>query len=130
LALPEEARVVSLPCAGRLKASQVLDGLRKGFDGVLVVSCHPDACFSQESGDWWGRRVEYLQRILAEAGQEPGRLIHGSAAPNQPRELTALAARALEQVRKLGLNPLKTGAQVRRFLARFTLSADESYTLL
>lgn len=130
LALPEEARVVSLPCAGRLKASQVLDGLRKGFDGVLVVSCHPDACFSQESGDWWGRRVEYLQRILAEAGQEPGRLIHGSAAPNQPRELTALAEQALEQVRELGLNPLKTGAQVRRFLARFTLSADESYTLL
>ena len=129
-ALPPGLRVVQVPCAGKVDADMVLEGMRRGFDGVLILSCHPDACYSLTGSTWAHMRKEHLARLLAETGLEPERLMLAGVAPSQSREVLAAVKQALKTLEKLGPNPLKIGAQVREVLTRYTLDMDDTYAIV
>ena len=44
LKYPETVRIVRVPCSGRVDPMFVLKGFQKGFDGVMVLGCHPGDC--------------------------------------------------------------------------------------
>ncbi|MEW5912179.1 MAG: hydrogenase iron-sulfur subunit [Thermodesulfobacteriota bacterium] len=127
---PPGARLVEVPCAGKLDPDMVLEAFRRGFDGVLVLSCFPDACHSLTGSTWAGYRTGHLQNLLSEAGLEPERLVSAGVAPSQAREVMRLMAQAQEAVAALGPSPLKVGAQVRELLGRYTLEVDETYAII
>ncbi|RJX34912.1 MAG: hydrogenase iron-sulfur subunit [Desulfarculus sp.] len=127
---PPGARLVEVPCAGKLDPDMVLAAFRRGFDGVLVLSCFPDACHSLTGSTWAGYRAGHLQSLLREAGLEPQRLVTAGVAPSQAREVMSLMAQAQEAVAALGPSPLKVGAQVRELLGRYTLEVDETYAII
>lgn len=128
--LPAQARLVQVPCAGKLDPAMVLEAFTQGLDGVMVISCHPGACYSLTGGEWAGLRVEHLKRLLQEAGHDPARLKLATVQASQPGELVAALEEAMAELTELGDNPLKTAARVRRMLGRFTVETDECYTLL
>ena len=129
-AWPEGVRFIRVPCAGKIDPQYVLDAFRAGFDGVMILSCHEDACYSLTGGSWAGYRTGHLRGLLAEAGHDPRRLVKAGVAPNMSREVFDLVGRMQEELAGLGQNPLKAGAKVRRILDRYTLGLDESFTLL
>lgn len=129
-ALPPGLRVVQVPCAGKVDADMVLEGLQRGFDGVLILSCHPDACYSLTGSTWAGIRAEHLTRLLAETGLEPERLMLAGVAPSQSSEVLAVIRRSLATLDQLGPSPLKVGAQVREVLTRYTLEMDDTYAIM
>ncbi|MCF8099886.1 MAG: hydrogenase iron-sulfur subunit, partial [Desulfarculaceae bacterium] len=129
-ALPPGLRLVQVPCAGKVDADMVLEGLQRGFDGVLILSCHPDACYSLTGSTWAGMRKDHLAGLLAETGLEPERLMLAGVAPSQSKEVLAVIKKALATLDRLGPSPLKVGAQVREVLTRYTLDMDDTYSIV
>ncbi len=129
LAWPEGASFVEVPCAGKVDPIYVLDAFRAGFDGVLILSCYPDACYSLEGSTWAGHRLVHLQNLLAEAGHDPRRLAAHGVAPVMSSEALAWVEQMKRDVAALGPNPLKATARTREFLRRFTMAMDDSFTL-
>jgi len=126
---PAGARLIQVPCAGKIDPLYLLDALRQGFDRVLVLSCHQDACYSLEGSSWLNWRVEHLQRLLAEAGYDAERLQVEGVAPGMGSEVMDLVEQALRETREQEPSPLKAGARVRELLERFTVSMDNDYTI-
>lgn len=127
---PAGVRLLEVPCAGKVDPDMVLEALRQGFDGVLVLSCFTDACHSLTGSTWAGYRSDHLQGLLAEAGLEPQRLRTAGVAPSQAQEVMRLIAQAQEALAELGPSPLKVGAQVRELLSRYTLEMDDTFAII
>ncbi len=127
---PGTARLVQVPCAGRIDPELVLHALGSGFDAVLVLACHDGACHSLEGNTWSTLRLSHLRGELALLGIEPQRLMQGAVAASEAGRAAELVGRAAEELAALGPNPLKSAARVRELLRRFTLSVDRSFTIV
>jgi len=129
LAWPEGVSVVEVPCAAKIDPIFVLDALRRGFDGVLILSCFEDACHSLQGVNWAKLRVTHLKRLLTEAGHDPRRLVQAGVGPSMSGEVMQLIDRLKQELAGLGPNPLKVGARVRDILARFTTPLGEGFVI-
>jgi heterodisulfide reductase subunit A len=127
---PLGARLVRVPCAGKIDPALVLQALGQGQDGVLVLACFPEACYSLHGNTWAGYRWEHLRRLLEEAGLESARLMVEHLAPAQHGLAMPLLESALERLRLLGPSPLTAESRVRELLGRFTVSVDHTYVIL
>jgi heterodisulfide reductase subunit A-like polyferredoxin/coenzyme F420-reducing hydrogenase delta subunit len=129
-AWPGEARLVQVPCAGKIDPEQVLMALREGFDAVLVLACHEMACYSLHGNTWASYRLDHLRTVLKEAGFPAERLISASVAPSMGTEAMKIVEESLAKIRELGSSPLKIEARVRDLLSPYTMQMDRSYTIL
>ncbi len=129
-AWPSEARLVQVPCAGKIDPEQVLMALTEGFDAVLVLACHEQACYSLHGNTWATYRLDHLRTVLEEAGFPSERLITASVAPSMGNEAMKLIGKSLVRIRELGPSPLKIEARVRDLLSPYTTQMDRSYTIL
>lgn len=126
---PPGVRLVRVPCAGKVDPAYVLGAFQQGLDGVLILGCHQDACYSLTGSTWAGYRAGHLRGLLAEAGCDPRRLISAGVAPNMHAQVMETVEQARRRVEELGPNPLKTQARIRDFLSRFTVRVDETYAI-
>lgn len=129
-AWPGEARLVQVPCAGKIDPEQVLMALREGFEAVLLLACHEMACYSLHGNTWASFRLDHLRTVLEEAGFPSERLISASVAPSMGTEAMRIVEKSLAKVRELGSSPLKIEARVRDLLSPYTMQMDRSYTIL
>ncbi len=82
--LPSEVWFFSVPCAGRVSESMVLNTLSAGARGVLVLGCHDGNCASSTGTNWSKARVETA------IGGMPGVPLpvgYGTVASNEPARL-------------------------------------------
>lgn len=93
------ARIIEVPCAGRVTSEMVLRAFHRGADAVLVAGCAPSECRCSTGAYQARRRLPLLGRLLAFTGLEeerfmtvwPGRAETGIFAESV-RTLTARAA--------------------------------------
>ncbi|MFZ5586497.1 MAG: hydrogenase iron-sulfur subunit [Thermodesulfobacteriota bacterium] len=129
-AWPAAARLVRVPCAGRVDPEWVLGALGRGYHGVLVMACWPDACYSLEGNAWAAWRMLHLGRLLMEAGLEPERAGLAHVSPVAPSQVIQAVEEALAGLERLGPSPLVAQARVREVLSRFTLQVNEYFTIV
>ncbi len=127
---PAGTRVVRVPCAGKVDPAFILEALGQGFDGVLLLSCFEDACYSLTGNVWAGMRLEHLRHVVSEAGFQPERIMGAAAAPSGRAQVMEALRQAWDRLDELGTNPLKTAARVRDLLGRFTVKVDHTYVIL
>ena len=60
----ENAIIVEIPCYNGLNPMQVLEALRSGFDGVLVIACSEEDCKLKEGRKIAERNVSALRKVL------------------------------------------------------------------
>jgi len=65
---PESLRIVRVPCSGRVDPMFVLKGFQKGFDGVMVLGCHPGDCHYAKGNYYTRRRIAMLKDLLKALG--------------------------------------------------------------
>ena len=63
-----QVRVQNVPCAGQIDSLTVLNVLEGGADGVLIWSCHPEACNHLVGPERAKRRLPVTQGYLQETG--------------------------------------------------------------
>ena len=99
--LPLGFTPMRMPCAGKIGIDYLLQAFALGADGVLVLSCHPDNCKSQQGNEHALWRVERAQVLLSEAGVDPQRLLFKTLAPNSPGDFLAAVTQLMENLETL-----------------------------
>lgn len=105
---PPNIRIIRVMCSGRIDPAFILEALKNGADGVLVAGCHLPSDCHYLSGNFKAlRRVTLLKKLLKELGIEPERVRLEWVSASEGDKFAAVVRDMVEQIKKLGPNPLK-----------------------
>jgi coenzyme F420-reducing hydrogenase delta subunit len=85
----------------------LLKAFEKGADAVVVLACDQRHCSTLEGARRIHKRVERTQRLLAEAGIEPERLVLRVVRRPALRSLETMFARIKETITEMGPSPVR-----------------------
>jgi coenzyme F420-reducing hydrogenase delta subunit len=71
---PAGVRLVRVMCSGRIDPQLVVEALRGGADGVLILGCHPGDCHYKEGNYRARNRIALLRPLLDQLGIDPARV--------------------------------------------------------
>ncbi len=100
-------RVIQVPCTGRVDLLHLLRAIEDGADGVYVAGCLEGECHYQTGNLKARRKVDYLKKLLAELGIEPGRVAMFNLASSEVPRFAQLAREFTAAIRALGPSPLR-----------------------
>jgi F420-non-reducing hydrogenase iron-sulfur subunit len=107
---PPNIRIIRVMCSGRVDPSFILEALKDGADGVLVAGCHLPSDCHYISGNFKAlRRIKLLKKLLEQFGIEPERVRLEWISASEGDKFAAVVKDMVEQLKKLGPNPLKRG---------------------
>jgi F420-non-reducing hydrogenase iron-sulfur subunit len=110
---PPNIRIVRVMCSGRVDLSFILEALKDGADGVLVAGCHLPSDCHYISGNFKAlRRIKLLKRVLEQFGIESERVRLEWISASEGDKFAAVVKDMVEQIKKLGPNPLKGGIKI------------------
>jgi coenzyme F420-reducing hydrogenase delta subunit len=66
--LPQGIGMIDVPCAGSISTAHLLSAFQCQADGVLILTCHPDNCHSENGNRLAHQRVDYLKQQLSALG--------------------------------------------------------------
>ncbi|MEM2912208.1 MAG: hydrogenase iron-sulfur subunit [Candidatus Bathyarchaeia archaeon] len=105
---PPNIRIIRVMCSGRIDPAFILEAFKNGADGVLVAGCHlPFDCHYLSGNFKTLRRVTLLKKVLKEFGMEPERVRLEWISASEGDKFAAVVRDMVEEIRKLGPNPLK-----------------------
>jgi F420-non-reducing hydrogenase iron-sulfur subunit len=109
---PPNIRIIRVMCSGRIDPAFILEALKNGADGVLVAGCHLPSDCHYLSGNFKAlRRVMLLKKVLKDFGIEPERVRLEWVSASEGDKFAAVVRDVVEQIKKLGPNPLKMEAK-------------------
>jgi coenzyme F420-reducing hydrogenase delta subunit len=111
LRYPAEARIMELPCTGRLDPLEVLHAFEAGADGIMVAGCLEGDCHFQEGNLNARRRVARIKDLLKAVGLEEDRIRMFNLSSAMGKQFAEAAAEMTAQVAALGPSPLNAQAQ-------------------
>ncbi|MFQ3566955.1 MAG: hydrogenase iron-sulfur subunit [Aggregatilineales bacterium] len=99
---PAVLRDIRIMCTGRLDPTFVIQALRQGADGVLVMGCHPGQCHYLEGNYKAMRRMALTRRTLAQLGVHPDRVQLAWASAAQGTLFAETVTAMTETIARLG----------------------------
>jgi len=69
---PPNLRVIRVMCSGRVEPSFVIEAIKGGIDGVIIMGCHPGDCHYLEGNFEAITKFELLKNLLAFTGPLSG----------------------------------------------------------
>lgn len=104
LELPDNVRVINVPCTGRIEILHLLKPFERGADGVYVAGCQEDSCRYTDGIDKVKKRVQYVKKILEQLEIEPQRIEVFSLSASKGQEFANLGVKMSKRVCSLGPN--------------------------
>jgi len=99
-------------CSGRVDPIYILKAFEYGADGVLVTGCHPGDCHYIDGNLRAKDRIDFLKECLKDVGIEPERLRLEWISASEGDKFARVVREMVEEVKKLGPNPLKGSGKV------------------
>jgi coenzyme F420-reducing hydrogenase delta subunit len=107
LQYPSNARVLRLPCTGKIEVDYILAAFERGIDGVIVAGCLEGGCHFIEGNLRARRRVERAQQLLEEIGLEPERLEMFNLSSAEGTRFAEIVTEMSRRLAELGPSPLR-----------------------
>jgi coenzyme F420-reducing hydrogenase delta subunit len=107
LQYPENIRIVSIPCTGKVDLIHLLRAFEKGADGVYLVGCLEGECRYIRGNIRARKRVEKAQAILESIGIGGERVQMYNLSSSEGPQFAAFATEMAEKIKGLGPNPIK-----------------------
>ena len=102
LQYPPNVRIIRLPCTGKVDAILLMEALEEGADGVFVAGCLEGQCHFLKGNLRARKRVDYVKRLLAEAGIESQRLEMFNLSSAMGGRFAEIVEEMTERIKKLG----------------------------
>ncbi len=106
---PSNVKIIRVPCTGKVDALYLLKALEQGVDGVYVAGCMEGDCHFLKGNIRARKRVEYVKKLLADAGINPDRVAMYNLSAAQGPRFVEIAREMTAKIKALGPNPVKTG---------------------
>lgn len=74
LSIPESIDIIKVPCAGRVETVHMLNALRSGADGVVMIGCLEENCYHNIGSRLARGRLARCREILEDISIEPERV--------------------------------------------------------
>ena len=104
-ALPDNIKLIQVPCTGRIETLHLLKPFEKGADGVYVAGCQEDSCQYISGITKAAKRVKQVKDILEGLGIEPERIDVFQMSAGKGQEFVEVANRMVDTVKGLGPVP-------------------------
>jgi F420-non-reducing hydrogenase iron-sulfur subunit len=101
-ALPENVKIVQVPCAGRIEVLHLLKPFESGADGVYVAGCREDSCRYVDGMAKVTKRVKHVKKILEELDIEPERIDVFNLYAGKGQEFVSVAHEMTDKLGRLG----------------------------
>jgi len=101
-ALPENVRIIQVPCTGRIEILHLLKPFEAGADGVYVAGCQEDSCRYVSGIARAAKRVKNVKKILEDLDIEPERIDVFRLYAGKGQEFVRVAHEMTDKVRRLG----------------------------
>jgi F420-non-reducing hydrogenase iron-sulfur subunit len=107
LQMPPSLRIIRVMCSGSLEPYVILEPLKKGVDGVLVMGCHPGDCHYISGNLQAKNKYNMMKNILGltDFGNERLRLEWVSA--SEGKQFQNVIVEFTNDLKKLGPNPIR-----------------------
>jgi len=102
LSLPDDIRLINVPCTGRLEVLHLLKPFEQGADAVYVMGCQEDSCQYVNGILRLKKRVEHVKKILEQTGIEPQRIEAFSLYAAKGQDFINIANDIVNRVKELG----------------------------
>ena len=101
-ALPENVKMVHVPCTGRIEILHLLKPFEEGADGVYVAGCQEDSCQYVTGITKATKRVAHVKKILEQLNIEPERLNIYNLSAGKGQAFVDVALEMNDRVTELG----------------------------
>ncbi len=105
--MPRGLRVVEVPCGGSISLDHIFTAFKNGADGVLILTCHEDNCYSEQGNIYAKRRVKTISHMLVQMGFEKERLMMGTLASNMGGKFAETTKTFEGIIKELGSSKIK-----------------------
>lgn len=99
---PPTTRVVRVMCSGRIDPAFVPRGLLAGFDGVMILGCHPGDCHYLSGNLQAQRKMELVRSLLDEQGLGADRLLLDWVSAGEGQRFAGIVTAFTEALKALG----------------------------
>jgi len=101
-ALPDNVKIVQVPCTGRIEVLHLLRPFEEGADGVYVAGCQEDSCQYVNGITQAAKRVAHVKKMLEELDVEPERINLFNLSAGKGQEYVEVAYQMIDTVKNLG----------------------------
>ena len=107
LQYPNNVKIISIPCTGKVDLIHLLRAFEKGADGVYVLGCLEGECRYDRGNFRARKRVEQAQQILESIGIGGDRVQMYNLSSSEAPQFVRFAKEMTEKIKKMGPNPIK-----------------------
>lgn len=93
---------VKVMCSGRVEPHFVLEALKDGADGVLILGCHPGDCHYKDGNYKTLRRQVLMEKFLEEMNVNPKRVRLDWVSAGEGEKYSIVTKEFTEAIRNLG----------------------------
>ncbi len=122
---PPNSRVIRLMCSGRVDPGFIPRAFLSGYDGVMILGCHPGDCHYLTGNIQAERKIEITRKLLdmAEIGSE--RLLLDWVSAGEGERFSQVVRQFIERIRSLGPFPLNQDTRQRLLAVRASLEGEK-----
>jgi len=99
--LPENVKIIQVPCTGRIEVLHLLKPFENGAAGVCVAGCQEDSCQYINGIQKAKKRVAHVKKILSDLDIEPDRIEAFSLSAARGWEFIQIMRNMIDKVKPL-----------------------------
>ncbi len=103
---PPNTRVIRVMCSGRVDPAFVPKAFLVGYDGVMVLGCHPGDCHYLTGNYQAEKKIRLTRKLLQMAGIDPERLLLDWVSAGEGERFSQVVRQFIEKIRNLGPFPI------------------------
>lgn len=122
---PPNTRVIRVMCSGRVDPSFVPRAFLVGYDGVMVLGCHPGDCHYLTGNYQAEKKIILTRKLLEMAGIGSERLLLDWVSAGEGERFSQVIRQFVEKIRGLGPFPLDQEMKGRLHAVKASLEGEK-----
>ena len=104
---PTNIKILRVMCTGRVDTSHILQGLKNGYDGIMIIGCHVGDCHYVSGNISAIEVVERVRKILKILGIEQERVEFNEVSAGEGPLFAKVTTEYVQTIKELGPTPFR-----------------------